>query len=73
MIYFRPLYDNHSIYGGFNKSKSTLVCLGKQKADKLNCIDNSLQKIVNSHSFFSKNLLVHIIPHLIGENNDTIL
>ena len=31
MIYFRPLYDNHSIYEGFNKSKSTLVCLGKQK------------------------------------------
>ena len=42
MIYFRPLYDNHSIYEGFNKSKSTLVCLGKQKTDKLNCIDNSL-------------------------------
>ena len=42
MINFRPLYDNHNIYGGFNKSKSTLGYLGKQKADKLNCIDNSL-------------------------------
>ena len=42
MIYFRAFYDNQSIYGGFNKSMSTLGCLGKQKADKLNCIDNSL-------------------------------
>ena len=42
MIYFRPLYDNLPIYGGFNKSKNTFGGFAELKTAKLNHIDNSL-------------------------------